>query len=355
MSTGPETLPSNCELPLGASSSMNLQTGVACDSVHCPSCGDHFRRSTDSLPWVSTCGHSVCGSCRSAGVAHGQTCCLVCFVDNVTYVENFTLADYAEAVFGRRDAAAAESGLPCVSCLADDDDSTEPATFKCAVCVGKAYCGEHAASHAKVKKHDVLPLNPFAAAASNGECGLHKGGVLNFYCMDHKVPVCRDCTVMDHPTSTHNVVPMSSAVATLTSLLQALIPTCESTSKHALQYSDAVKAATGRMAVELQQSVDGFKAQVDDVKTALDKHCAAVIADAERVCRERTKQLDAQTWAVGVGHAAAGRGDAESCCGRRWRCGEDCSHAAERGGTAEERESSGKAVRAASGGHREQH
>ena len=58
-------------------------------------------------------------------------------------------------------------------------------------------------------------------------CNEHRGQVFWFFCKTCTVPICRDCTIVEHPTGTHNVVKLDAVVSDQKDEIGKLVRLCK--------------------------------------------------------------------------------------------------------------------------------
>ncbi|XP_072047212.1 E3 ubiquitin-protein ligase TRIM71-like [Amphiura filiformis] len=110
-----------------------------------------------------------------------------------------------------------DAKIPCTSC----DNSDNQAVGRCVEC-NDFLCKKCVDIHKSLrilKHHHVLTLEELRSGKltmhnlpEQEMCPKHKGEVLRFYCETCDEPMCRDCTVVDHPRPDHTQIDLKSAV-----------------------------------------------------------------------------------------------------------------------------------------------
>ncbi|XP_072022987.1 E3 ubiquitin-protein ligase TRIM45-like [Amphiura filiformis] len=109
-----------------------------------------------------------------------------------------------------------DAKIPCTSC----DNSDNQAFGRCVEC-NDFLCKKCVDIHKSLrilKHHHVLILEELRTGKlimhnlpEQEMCPKHKGEVLRFYCETCDEPMCRDCTVVDHPRPDHTQIDLKSA------------------------------------------------------------------------------------------------------------------------------------------------
>ena len=111
-----------------------------------------------------------------------------------------------------------DAKIPCTSCDASGNQAigrcVECDDFLCKKCV------DNHKSMRVLRHHHVLSLEELRAGKltmhnlpEQEMCPKHTGEVLRFYCETCDEPMCRDCTVLDHPRSDHKQIDLKSAAS----------------------------------------------------------------------------------------------------------------------------------------------
>ena len=90
-------------------------------------------------------------------------------------------------------------------------------------------------------------------------CPKHKDQVMWFFCETCEHLICRDCTVIDHPASTHDLVNVGDVSGTHRQKLKELSSQCQ---KVAQEVNKAIKAVT-EIDSELDEAVTAAKKELD--------------------------------------------------------------------------------------------
>ncbi|XP_072018579.1 uncharacterized protein [Amphiura filiformis] len=193
--------------------------------------------------------------------------------------------------------------VPCASCGAVD----ERIEGHCSAC-GGFICGGCIAMHSKLKiynNHKVIPYEDLKSGkvdirnlSQKKYCKIHEEQVVRFYCETCGVLRCRDCTVVDHPASSHSLVNLESASKGHKKAIEQLIQGCATIKikvDDALTEIDSVldqlvkNAATAEAGIDesFNEAMELLTAQLEDSRDQLK-------GELMKAASDRQKQLDAQ-------------------------------------------------------------
>ncbi|XP_077984673.1 E3 ubiquitin-protein ligase TRIM71-like [Glandiceps talaboti] len=180
------------------------------DFVSCSICLERYDN-----PKVLACLHTFCEKCLLTLVRrsrrHGFDCptCGMGFditADGVRELKgNFFMNSLVDLVAERRMFATAETERKCEFCEED------AATHICVECP-QYFCNTCVKSHQKIKatrSHEVTTIQEYMETNSCipnkmiEYCNVHKRSELKFYCDTCTLPVCTDCTIVDHRIPGH--------------------------------------------------------------------------------------------------------------------------------------------------------
>ncbi|XP_072041839.1 uncharacterized protein [Amphiura filiformis] len=165
--------------------------------------------------------------------------------------------------------------IVCTSC--DVSDGNE-AVARCLEC-DDFLCSNCSKTHKtlrSIRSHSVLSLvelrsGKVSLVKKNKEehCMEHTGQVLWFYCKTCDVPICRDCTVVEHPTGSHELVKLDIAMTGQREEIQGLVAKCQVVKKGVDEAFQKVQ----KMQEELESTYNKVRTAIDtkrhDVKKAL--------------------------------------------------------------------------------------
>ncbi|CAL4106500.1 unnamed protein product, partial [Meganyctiphanes norvegica] len=129
---------------------------------------DDANRRPKNLP----CGHTFCSKCMAKEITNGKTTCPTCRMShNAQSVDDLVFSIVLERLI-RNMPKVLKNGAK--SCDSEDEDEMDE--------------------------------------YSGGPCSKHKKSFVYFYCHTHLVHVCRECTVIDHPTNKCKIVSFKEEV-----------------------------------------------------------------------------------------------------------------------------------------------
>ncbi|XP_035673944.1 uncharacterized protein LOC118414188 isoform X1 [Branchiostoma floridae] len=272
---------------------------ISDDFLTCQICLDTFRK-----PKILDCVHSFCEDCLKEYVKPGETTvkCPTCQRETALkqngvsgLKDNFFILNLVETIGARKKVQHSVDKIPCDSCA-----GTEAVVSRCLTC-NDFLCESCVAIHRTLrafKGHLVVTLDELRTGKYDGEadkteptCDIHAGEKMRFYCKTDGIPVCRDCTVLDHPKPEHDVVNLTDVAEVLGASCQSMITELQ----QALDSTENDIKAVDRSIVDIQTNDRKMEELVDErvshlvtlIKT-LGEQCKEKV---EATCRQDVKQL----------------------------------------------------------------
>ncbi|XP_072046443.1 E3 ubiquitin-protein ligase TRIM71-like [Amphiura filiformis] len=238
-------------------------------------------------PKALPCLHSYCLKCLSqwAKGKKDKVRCPICSQDFPIppegikgFITNFvinTLKDRREL----EEKLHAKDALVICSCCGATDNKAEAYCTDC----GGFICEDCGATHRKIlvfQDHKTIPYIDLQSGKVDIKsvmkkqcCKEHKGQVLRFYCKTCGVLICHECTVIDHPASSHSLVNLKHATKEQRSEVKQLMKDCN----------------------KIQDMVEGFLKSAEQVQHNLEKNLVkakAEIHQAADAARDRITQKE---------------------------------------------------------------
>ena len=124
-------------------------------------------------------------------------------------------------------------------------------------------------------------------------CQNHKDQVLRWFCKTCGIPICRDCTVMDHRHPDHDYVTIESATEGQVNEIKTLMANCKGLSQ---QVTDAIEK-TEVVQTNLDKAADEVKKQLNQEKKAyleaIEKNYKVIMDKLAQIQREKSEKIDA--------------------------------------------------------------
>ncbi|XP_072019993.1 uncharacterized protein [Amphiura filiformis] len=192
-----------------------------------------------------------------------------------------------------------EAKVPCTCC--DEDDAE--AIARCLECKDFLCdkCTQMHKSLRPLKGHRVCSLDDLRSgkttvSGGNQEyCDKHHGQVLWFYCTTCGVPICRDCTVVDHPSGDHIHTDLQSTAKSQKKEIQALVGDCY---KVATQVEVCIKQADEMSVVletalkEASEDLANFnQATKTKILASIDESYTGLADELSQLREDRRKQI----------------------------------------------------------------
>nr|XP_006824788.1 PREDICTED: E3 ubiquitin-protein ligase TRIM56-like [Saccoglossus kowalevskii] len=178
------------------------------DFLSCSICLEIYKN-----PKVLPCLHTFCEQClvtfkaKSGGVLKCATCRIQCDTPIQELKSNFFLTSLLDTFHRQRQLCVDNPPPVCEICqeITATHRCVDCPQFTCDVCV-KAHRYTPA-----LYSHKVLTIDKYRDSESQGHvieqskvfCNDHKDSQLKFYCDTCKVPVCSDCTIVNHRVPEH--------------------------------------------------------------------------------------------------------------------------------------------------------
>ena len=296
-------------------------------SLLCGVCRQFFHR-----PKLLRCLHSFCKSCIESltGNVSGRegrvtVVCPICSSPSelgskgtAELPVNFLIA----VELKNRNYAVEEKKAPikCGNC----EDNAE-ATGQCNECA-EFLCDKCTSAHRRVRvtrEHQIISLNELSTndeennnLCSRDNCSDHSGEELTYFCQTCNKLICRECTVVSHPKTTHAFEPLKDAAGKhrqeITALLDAIKmrgpfvkralleieEACGDIPRHALAIEEQIKGSTTRYIRALkereEQLLDDLGAMREYKATLLEQQKERLykgIRDIESNCELIEKML----------------------------------------------------------------
>ncbi|XP_072015294.1 E3 ubiquitin-protein ligase TRIM33-like [Amphiura filiformis] len=162
---------------------------------------------------------------------------------------------------------------PCTSCSVTD----QQVTARCVDCNG-FLCQQCVGLHntiAPLKVHTVFTLDELRSGTVDMSkvmkeecCQKHKDQVLRWYCKTCGIPICRDCTVIEHTRPEHDYVTIESAAEGQLAEIKNLVADCEGISKNVNAAITEVNKVKVRLDVRLTKASKQLKCAKRKAKAA---------------------------------------------------------------------------------------
>ena len=273
-------------------------------SLSCTVCKQFFNR-----PKFLRCLHSFCKSCieslagNTTG-AEGIVVCPICSFQSELGTKgieelpmNFLILKNQSCVVEEK-----KSPIKCGNC----EDDFE-ATGQCSECK-EFLCDKCTAAHRRVRvtrEHQIISLNELTTEDESNNnvcnpdnCSEHNREDLAYFCLTCNKPICRECTVVNHPKTTHAFEPLKDASSKHRQEVTALLDTirmrspfvkralleieeaCGDIPQHALAIEEQIKSSTTRYIRALKEREEQL---LDDLGTMQEYKATLLEQQKERL------------------------------------------------------------------------
>ncbi|XP_070549353.1 uncharacterized protein [Ptychodera flava] len=185
------------------------------DFLTCTICIERYER-----PKILPCHHTFCEKClvtdvkKSDGSFDCPTCRMPCKLpdDGIEGLENNFFMNSLLEKMQKTPTESHEIREHPIKCeICDEGDITHI----CIDCLLQKFCESCAKMHRKARissKHTILTLEKYKEKRSKNpsavlpisHCNIHKENPAKFFCDTCQVPICSECTVIEHPNKSHD-------------------------------------------------------------------------------------------------------------------------------------------------------
>lgn len=288
-----------------AQKSTSNQNVISDPSALCSVCKQRFHR-----PRFLRCLHSFCKSCieslagKTSGEAERTVVCPICSFPSKLGSKgieelpvNFLILKNPSYVVEER-----KSPIKCGNC----EDNSE-ATGQCSEC--KEYlCDKCTAAHRRVRvtrDHQIIPLSELGKENDDNNnvwnpdnCSEHNREEVTYFCSTCNKPICRECTVVSHPKTTHSFEPLKDASNKHRQEITALLDTiklrtplvrralleieeaCEDIPQHTIAIEEQIRSSTARYIRALKQREEQL---LDDLRAMREYKATLLEQQKERL------------------------------------------------------------------------
>ena len=128
-------------------------------------------------------------------------------------------------------------------------------------------------------------------------CGKHPGRVGWYFCESCRIFICRDCTAVDHPPSSHTLVNVGDVSGVQREKMEKLASQCRQVAKwveNAMQNADAVEKDLEASLQQANESVDKIIKEIIGLVKAQQQKCKMEIARVGDDHRDKKDKLKSQ-------------------------------------------------------------
>ncbi|CAH1254742.1 TRIM56 [Branchiostoma lanceolatum] len=293
-----------------AMASSSLLSQISDDFLECKVCYEPYK-----TPKVLACLHTFCLECLEQSLEkQGERNRLFCpTCRTATCVpeggvrklkDNFFVESLRDTVDIYRKIHSKHEDVLCSNCL--ENGSPEAASARCLSC-DEFLCPDCVNAHKRVRltrDHCLVALDTIRASKAESPlknakapmCEKHDSQVMRFFCTTCRVPVCHDCTVIDHKEPDHVNVYLSELVDDTKEALAGL----SSLSEERIHEIKVVQSTLAKTLLALEENKVDVKRQLavateklkQRVERKIDKQHKLLLKKLGEICSSREKELN---------------------------------------------------------------
>ncbi|XP_078699522.1 E3 ubiquitin-protein ligase TRIM56-like [Branchiostoma floridae x Branchiostoma belcheri] len=291
--------------------SSSLLSQISDDFLQCKVCYEPYK-----TPKVLACLHTFCLECleQSLEKQRGERSRLFCPTcrtatclpeGGVTRLkDNFFVESLRDTVDIYRKIHSKHEDVMCNNCA--ENDSPEAASARCLTC-DEFLCPDCVNAHKRVRltrDHCLVALDTIRASKTEAPlknaktplCEKHDNQVMRFFCTTCRIPVCHDCTVIDHREPEHEYVYLTELVDDTKDVLTEL----SSLSEGRIHEIKVVQSALAKTSLTLEENKAAVKRQLaaateklkQRVERKIDKQHKLLLKKLSEIVSSREKELN---------------------------------------------------------------
>lgn len=274
---------------------INLRSRVGRD-LTCHLCHQHYKN-----PKLLPCLHTFCQEClekshQAANQAHLS--CPSCRT-KVTFGANGQGIGGLQSNFMVKNmldllAVNLKEAIQCQNC-----EEHNRVTVRCAECA-EFLCQPCAEGHRRVRftrNHSLMTLEECKAQGkihSTAYCPKHEDGVLKLFCETCQVPMCRDCTIVDHPITLHEYRYVEDAFESCKDILGALSTEVNTQIPHIVEAVGHLDDISRQLDINKETVSRDVHCYIEQYVTALRQREKELLVEMERIYNRKRQVLSLQ-------------------------------------------------------------
>lgn len=261
-------------------------------------CGLCHETFTD--PKVLPCFHSFCRACLEKEQTHpDKVTCSQCHVDCTLPANgvNGLLSNLVISTIIESDSElVTANSTRCTGCKGKESDAVarcvDCANYLCANCV-MAHQFMHCFESHRVLNLGDIKDEPKNGIISNGSCNgtgekpipcpRHKNDTLKYFCRTCSIPVCKECTLLEHPSALHECEHLSEAGPQQLELMHQAVAEAKSRASDMRSMLKATELSASRLQVQYHKAQNEINDTFQFYRSMLDERKQELLKELENV------------------------------------------------------------------------
>ena len=155
-------------------------------------------------------------------------------------------------------------------------------------------CTDLHSTIAPLKRHSFIMLDQLQTGKSRmmkeESCQKHKDQAVRWFCKKCGLPICRDCTVIDHRYPQHEYVPIESSYKGMLEEIKKLEATCEGI----VQQVDTAIDDVDKVKISLESALENANRKLEESADAARQQFMKALEDKHKIASEKLQRIETE-------------------------------------------------------------